>query len=137
MSHLPRNNWRNVAQRKTLTERQIAVLRWIADGCRDGVMVNESHRISAGALRNRGLVVASGRGATWTAGITDAGRAYLQQVDGPNPPVPRPASEGVAARLVADIVAAGGSLRVPRYHHEREGAIDYRRRMELAERYSK
>jgi hypothetical protein len=126
-----------MAQRKTLTERQIAVLRWIGDGCPDGVMTDESHRISAGALRNRGLVKTSGRGPTWAAAISDAGRAYLEQVDGPNPPVPRHAGGGVAAQLVAAVVAAGGSLRVPRHQYWRQGSVDYQRRVELAIRHDK
>jgi hypothetical protein len=43
-----------VAQRKTLNETQVAVLRWIADGCPIGVMDGDSHRTSAVALRHRG-----------------------------------------------------------------------------------
>jgi hypothetical protein len=43
----------SVAQRKTLTENQVAVLRWIADGCPEGVMPDDDyhHRIGAGLLR--------------------------------------------------------------------------------------
>jgi len=77
-----------MAQRKTLTEAQIALLRWIGDGCPDGVMEGDSHHISAAALRTRGLVDISGRGPTWKAKITQTGRAYLKQTDGPDPPVP-------------------------------------------------
>ena len=126
-----------MAQRKTLTERQIAVLRWIQDDCPDGVMTDETYRISAGALRNRGLVKTSGRGATWTAGITDEGRRYLEKVDSADPPIPRQDGGGVAAQFVADVVAAGGSLRVPRHVYWRKGSVDYRRRAELAERHGK
>ena len=81
-----------MAHRKTLNERQVNVLRWIADGCRDDVLDGDTYRISAAALRNRGLVMTSGRGPTWTARITKAGRSYLEQVDGPEPPVPRQAN---------------------------------------------
>jgi len=103
-----------MAQRKTLSERQLVVLRWIAEGCPDGVMVDDHHRISAGALRNRGLVTTSGRGPSWSAHISDAGRDYLQRADGPNPPIPREPNLSVTQQLVVDVIAAGGSLRFPR-----------------------
>ena len=50
----------NMAQRKTLSEAQVALLRWIGDGCPAGVVEGDSHRISAAALRNRGLVKITG-----------------------------------------------------------------------------
>jgi hypothetical protein len=103
-----------MAQRKTLAERQVAVLRWIADGCPRDVMEGDSHRISAAALRNRGLVTVSGHGASWVAEITQTGREYLEQVDGPEPPMPRQANVSVTQQLVDDVIAAGGSLRAPR-----------------------
>src|SRR4051794_19605840 len=102
-----------MAHRETLTELQVAVLRWIEDGCQDAV-ANASYRISAGALRNRGLVVTSGKGPTWTASTTRLGRDYLRDVDGPNPPTPRQPNVSVTQQLVDDVIAAGGSLRVPR-----------------------
>lgn len=124
-----------MAQRKTLTEGQVAVLRWIGDGCPEGAMADEiSARISAGALRNRGLVRTSGRGATWKAKITPAGSDYLKQVDGPNPPIPRQANVPVTRQLVDDVIAAGGSLKVPRKRWNEPG-IDYERRVQLAESY--
>lgn len=61
------------------------ILRWIADGCPDGVMEGTYHRITAGALRNRGLMTTAGKGPTWAAKATTAGREYLREVDGPNP----------------------------------------------------
>jgi hypothetical protein len=71
-----------LAQRKTLNDTQIAVLRWIADDRPDGVMDGVSHRVSAAALRSRGLVRTSGRGSTWTAVITIAGKEYLERLEG-------------------------------------------------------
>ena len=49
---------------EVLDNKQVAVLRWVAAGCPDGVMQGESHKVSAAALRSRGLVVrqAEGRG---------------------------------------------------------------------------
>src|SRR5438045_3470827 len=102
-----------MAQRKTLTEKQVELLLWIADGCPDGVMEDEFHRISAAALRNRNLITTTGRGPTWKAKIAPAGSAYLKQVDSPNPPIPRQGNVSVTQQLVNDVVAAGGSLRVP------------------------
>src|SRR5581483_7494800 len=94
-------------------------------------------RISAGALRNRGLVRTSGRGPTWKATITSAGREYLQQVDGPNPPQPRHPNVSVTQQLVDEVLAAGGSLRVPRKRWNDPGRVDYERRAQLAQSYGK
>jgi hypothetical protein len=43
-------------------------------------MEGYAHRVSAAALRSRGLVKISGRGPTWRATITDAGRRLLTPV---------------------------------------------------------
>lgn len=126
-----------VAQRKSLSEMQVGVLRWIGDGCPVGVMDGESCRISAAALRRRGLVTTAGRGPSWTASITEAGREYLARCDGPNPPVPRQANGSVTEQLVNDVVAAGGSLRLPRTSYGRPGHVDYEQRARMAERFGK
>jgi hypothetical protein len=63
-----------MAQRNTLSERQVSVLRWIADGSPQGPIDGYSHRVSAAALRRRGLFETSGGGRSWTATITQAGR---------------------------------------------------------------
>jgi hypothetical protein len=126
-----------MAQRNTLNEVQVAVLRWIGDGCPDNGVDGISARISAGALRSRGLVRTAGRGPTWTATITSDGKDYLQQADGPNPPSPRQPNVSVTRQLVDDVIAAGGSLRVPRKHWNEKEGIDYERRARLAESYGK
>src|SRR4051812_46738926 len=105
-----------LAHRKTLNEKQLDVLRWIADGCPDGVFTDHSHRISAASLRARGLVTTAGRGPRWRAQITSAGREYLERAARPGAPRPRQASVSVTQQLVDDVIAAGGSLRVPRRH---------------------
>jgi hypothetical protein len=120
-----------------LNERQLEILRWIADGSPQGGMDDHSHRISAAALRSRGLVTISGRGPTWSATITTAGREYLKQADGPTPPVPRQANASVTEQLVKDVIAAGGSLRVPRKNWHLQGSVDYANRARLAEQYGK
>lgn len=127
-----------MAQRKTLNEVQVDVLRWISEGCPDGVVADDvSARISAAALRNRGLVRTSGHGPNWKAAITATGKEYLQHVDGPNPPLPRQPNVGVTQQPVEDVVAAGGSLLVPRKHWNEKGAVDYERRAQLAESHGK
>jgi hypothetical protein len=125
-----------MAQRRTLTERQIAVLRWIREGCPDGVMTDEGRpeRITAGALRNRGLITTNGKGSTWTGSITADGKDYLERVDGPNPPVPREPNRPASERLMDELIAAGGTLRVPRrdWQPHEKGRPDYERRATLA-----
>lgn len=121
-----------MAQRTTLTEKQVQVLRWIAEGCPSGIMTDEFLRISAAALRRRVLVTTSGRGVSWKAKATKAGREYLREVDGSDPPVPRQANVSVTQQLVDDVVAAGGVLRVPRRDWYTRDAIDYERRARLA-----
>lgn len=127
-----------MAQRKTLNEVQVAVLRWINDACPDGVMADSvSARISTAALRNRGLVRTSGHGPTWKATITAAGTEYLQRLDGPNPPLPRQPNISVTQQLVDEVTAAGGSLRVPRKRWHDKDAVDYERRARLAQSHGK
>jgi hypothetical protein len=126
-----------MAHQKTLTEQQVSILRWVASGCPAGVIAGDSHRISAAALRRRGLVTTSGRGPTWAAEISPAGREYLARVDGRNPPVPRQANVSLTQQLVDDVIAAGGSLRVPGKRWPRSDGVDYENRVRLAERYRK
>jgi len=63
--------------RKHLNDRQLEVLRWIANGCPDGVMLDSSYKTTTVALRNRGLATVSKRGG-WHAGVTDVGRHYFE-----------------------------------------------------------
>lgn len=127
-----------VAQRKTLTEQQVGILRWISEGCQEGVMEGDSHRVSAAALRRRGLVRTSGHGSTWSASVTDAGREYLEQVDSEDPPIARQENTSVTQQLIDDVIAAGGAMRVPqRSWYDKRGTVNYRNRALLAERYGK
>lgn len=66
-----------MAQPKSLTQAQVDLLRWIAEGCADGVYEGDRYKISAAALRNRGLVRTKGHGSSWKASITKDGRKYL------------------------------------------------------------
>jgi hypothetical protein len=66
-----------------LNERQIAVLDWIKAGCPNGVYDDEdySHRISARALKSRGLVEIQGHGKTWTATLTPRGELWPEATE--------------------------------------------------------
>jgi hypothetical protein len=120
-----------------LTEQQLELLRWIDAGCPAGVVDGTSYRISVRALQRRDLVRVSGSGDGWRARITKEGRAYLRSVDGDDPPVPRQANGSVTQRLVDDVVAAGGVLRVSRRRWNQPGSVDYAGRARLAELHRK
>lgn len=62
-----------------LTVAQHDLLKWVADGCPDGVYDGTSHRVSARGLHNRGLIQVAGRSKTWTAKITLQGTQILQE----------------------------------------------------------
>lgn len=109
-----------------LTVGQYDLLRWVADGCKDGVYEGSSHRVSARALHNRGYLLVSGSGKTWTAQITPDGTRRLKEeakrVEAERERVRRE-EEARAERereqqqlrdrsveLLHDVVAAGGRL---------------------------
>ena len=62
-----------------LSDRQLQVLRWVGDGCPDGVWEDSGYKHSAYALADRGLVTVERNGHSWRAVITDDGRYYLEQ----------------------------------------------------------
>jgi hypothetical protein len=79
-----------------LNDRQVRVLRWVADGCPADRMADEFFKRTAASLQDRRLVVVSRRRGGWQAEVTDAGRFYLEhghhpRADAP-PPAPRDAS---------------------------------------------
>lgn len=100
-------------------------------------MEGDGHHVSAAALRRRDLVKTFGRGKTWRAEITPAGREYLEQANAPEAERPRQANASVTQQLVDDVIAAGGALRVPRKDWTDSGSVDYENRALLAERYGK
>jgi hypothetical protein len=120
-----------------LTQQQREILKWIGDGCPAGVMTDDSHRISAAALRRRGLVRINGRGPTWAAHLTEAGRESIARSETEDAPAPRQANVSVTQQLVDDVIAAGGSLRFPQHRAWEKASIDFRRRAELAQTYGK
>lgn len=62
-----------------LTVTQFDLLKWVADGCKDGAYQGTSHRVSARSLHNRGFLRISGSGKTWTARITPDGTRCLEE----------------------------------------------------------
>ena len=142
----------------------MAVLRWVADGSPDGVMDGYYHRVSAAALRSRGLLRIAGRGPTWQARITEQGRALLARLDQPEgssktadpssvvlgaaePQANEPrADKGVerpdhaapmlkTEELVADVIAAGGTL--VRASQAGTKSVNWRQRAYAAQRHGK
>jgi hypothetical protein len=146
-----------------LNEKQRSVLRWIADGCSDGVMEGYLHRVSAAALRSRGLVRISGRGPTWRAELTDLGQRCVAELADPESEpggatgaaisgvltltraqgsrVARDtAMRAIAAplrteQLVTDVIAAGGTLLLP--DETAHGGVNWRQRAYAAQRHGK
>lgn len=69
-----------------LNKKQVKVLSWIRNGCPGDVFPSGyEHRIIARALERRGLIDINGSGPTWSAAITEAGRAWR---DAPHKKVP-------------------------------------------------
>lgn len=109
-----------------LTVAQFDLLRWVAEGCKDGVYEGTSHRVSARSLHNRGLVRVTGKSATWNASITPEGTRMLEaeakRVEAERVRVRREAEAKAqkereqqelrdrAVELLHDVVAAGGRL---------------------------
>lgn len=92
-----------------LSQKQGDVLTWVRDGCPANVYTEGwEHRIVARALERRGLVSIGGRGPSWVATITTAGRAWLA-----SPPVAEVLPyESEADQLIEQVLQAGGSLTI-------------------------
>lgn len=129
------------ANKASLTESQLAVLRWAADGCPAGMFEDARWKVSAYVLRDRRLLTVSKHGGGFAVGVTEAGEHYLDHGDYPDghwltrrlpkpagrsglvvetpkvstPAKPRkPAVPRVPAsrQLVLDVVASGGRLEI-------------------------
>lgn len=95
---------------RDVNDRQRAILTWIADGCPERDWPDETHKHSARALANRGLVKVSRSSGRWTAALTDDGKYFNQHGEypashrfGPNPPEPaKPADAPTVAIPVSD-----------------------------------
>lgn len=108
-----------------LSERQVDILQWVADGCPDRVWPDFTHKSTvAMTLAGRGLVTVRGHGRAWRATVTDDGRYYLEHgvYRGQPPPKPRSSERSpekpvrpvvTPESLLAEIEAAGGNLEIP------------------------
>jgi len=85
--------------RPALTARQLAVLRWISDGCPDGVWPDHSHKLLVGRLETLNLVSIRRWYGKWNAVLQPDGEYYLQHSTYPTPPPgrSRPTSEPAVA----------------------------------------
>lgn len=109
-----------------LSVAQFDLLRWVANGCKDGVYEGSSYRVSARALHNRGFLRVSGSGSTWSAQITADGTRRLQdeakRIEAEREHARRQEQARAArereqqqlldraAELLHDVVAAGGRI---------------------------
>jgi hypothetical protein len=108
-----------------LSERQMEVLRWVADGCPDGVWPDFSFKRTAYELADRGLVVVDRRRRSWDVALTDGGRYYLEHkafsptkdssagASSAAPTVRMPAKESLIVTpesLLAELETSGGTL---------------------------
>jgi hypothetical protein len=86
IASLPCASWSTgpmVSRTSPLNARQVEVLRWIGEGCPDGVMTDFTYKTTAVALQGRGLVTVSRKGGGWQAALTEVGTRYLKHGDSP------------------------------------------------------
>lgn len=104
-----------------LSTRQLQVLRWIEEGCPDGVWSNFSYKTTAYALSARGLAVVAKSRKRWTATITEEGAfylangRYLSDVGGPAEEIadqrtltPDGEDTGLAKQLARELISGDG-----------------------------
>ncbi|MBB6174276.1 excisionase family DNA binding protein [Nocardiopsis mwathae] len=124
-----------------LSSWQLEVLKWISDGCPEGVMKGFTYKATAIALQGRRLVVVSKRRGSWSASVTDDGRYYLEH--GTYPQREGPASDEVESqdatvRAVRRTAAKKPRAVKTRHVEIRETFMRYRvmvTRVQVAERY--
>lgn len=92
-----------------LTKKQREVLQWVRNGCPTEVFTEGyEHRITARALERRGLIIITGRGPTWSAEVTEEGRAWERA------PLEKTLRvEDQAELLIKQVLEAGGRLVLP------------------------
>ena len=104
-------HWRVSRRFAPLSQRQVEVLRWVADGCPDGIWQDFRYKQTACALADRGLVTVSRRRHSWQAAITIGGRFYLEQ--GAYQPAKAPGSRPTRSRPPQPAAAALSPARTP------------------------
>ncbi|WP_132154855.1 hypothetical protein [Kribbella antiqua] len=124
---------------RTVNARQLEVLKWIVAGCPEGVMKDTTYKTTAIALQNRRLAIVTKKRGVWKAEATEAGQHFAEHGCYPaghwtsasdktgakgaktlslaRGTFPARAERKVTAlrpvdQMIADVVAAGGSLEV-------------------------
>jgi hypothetical protein len=96
-----------VRRDEPLSARQIRVLKWISEGCPEGVWADFTYKTTAYALASRGLANVVRRRDSWSAAITEDGEFYLTH--GRYPADPESLGEGLPSAETlsdADVLAA-------------------------------
>jgi hypothetical protein len=91
-----------------LNNKQVKVLRWVRDGCPDGIFTKGyEHRIIARALERRGLLTITGTGPSWKAVTTAAGNTWIEP---PSEEAKGLTVEAEPDTLIRQVLNAGGNL---------------------------
>lgn len=93
-----------------LNDRQLEVLRWIDEGCPQGVTTGSTYKKSAQALQDRWLVKISKTDDSWSAAVTDMGHYDLKHGAFP----PKSAALSGAPMFMPGRGQAAGPTRWPR-----------------------
>ena len=95
-----------------LNNKQVNVLRWVRDGCPDGIFTRGyEHRIIARTLERRGLLAITGTGPSWKAVATAAGKTWKET---PNEEANGLKVEAEPDKLIRQVLHAGGNLVLPK-----------------------
>lgn len=66
-----------VALTGPISQTQLRILQWVAEGCPAAAVAGNGHKVTANALASRRLVTVTRVGGKWSAELTAAGRHYL------------------------------------------------------------
>jgi len=98
------------------------VLRWVKDGCPEGVWPDFTYKTTAAALAGRGLLTVRRRRERWSAELTPAGESYLRHghhltgdatTSEPRALETHTDAEHLAASILAELTSGAGTLTVP------------------------
>ncbi len=92
-------------ERLPLTAQQLALLRWIGDGCPEGVWPDHSHKAFMRVLETRALASTRRWYGKWGAVLLPAGRYYLEHGIYPDEESPRSGETAASVRSVPESVA--------------------------------
>jgi hypothetical protein len=124
-----------------LNERQLLLLRRVANGDELSSLADAGVRTTAYALQSRGLIHTSKRHGTFKAVVTDRGQFYLSHGRYPDTPDPRPSVASVLSASTADepcdlierVQEQGGTLRIE--DPDEQTRASYRRSIHAAKQH--